>query len=657
MSAHWDALHRQRLDWALRGHRAFLDTLSEDMRTRLSRGDEQGEAYVAVFGRTQVGKTTLLLDLMGVRGEALARVSQVLRGGRAQGQSATATAMEYRRSPDHGWRLRVPQRDHPASEQRIDSDQAMTEALGALRERMGRRDLQADRPVSVAIPSDCFESGIAQGPRVRLLDLPGDQPRDEVEAEHVTATARRYLPHADLILLVGRGDDLSFLRPQGLCLPDIEDWQLMPERFRIVTTYTYTAQSVREAARGHLAAGKGAALTAAFFRERLLQELRTFIPDLSADAARPDRCFPLEFGQSWAEAGERADHDPLWQALVPVVSGLRRELLADIQAAISPVARLRSAIDTQAAVQRIRQARLAGMERESLELQERLAQLLARIDAAEARHDDLVDTRRALEGTLARNEPVSILSVLGKMTDQLDASSAIRDVDGLGTHTRHLRELLDEFTSDLVRQVLRLRPGQDSHLDAAFWKGVQPRLETRIPALRSALDDTQQLLRERLSGYRLAEYFPRLSNDFANDCRQMIDTMRSGVAAAARFAREAWAAQAELRRQALHHECEQLQADEVRLRLAVEQLRDERQEIDSALAALSTRRAAASRTLDEDLERSRQIRAFLLTAYAQELQQRREMLRTPEQPAPEKLLELLAMIDLSSARRQVLLSI
>ncbi|MFO1277923.1 MAG: hypothetical protein U1F21_18305, partial [Sphaerotilus natans] len=70
-----------------------------------------------------------------------------------------------------------------------------------------------------------------------------------------------------------------------------------------------------------------------------------------------------------------------------------------------------------------------------------------------------------------------------------------------------------------------------------------------------------------------------------------------------------------------------------------------------------TRRAAASRTLDEDLERSRQIRAFLLTAYAQELQQRREMLRTPERPAPEKLLELLAMIDLSSARRQVLLSI
>ncbi|KDB52821.1 hypothetical protein X805_15550 [Sphaerotilus natans subsp. natans DSM 6575] len=646
-------MHRQRLDWALRGHQAFLETLSADVRTRLSRGDEQGEAYVAVFGRTQVGKTTLLLDLMGVRGTALERVSLVLRGGRAQGQSATATAMEYRRSPDACWRLHLPQIDHPAGEQRIESDQAMTEALRALRERMGSRDLQADRPVSVAIPSDCFEAGDTQAQPVRLLDLPGDQPRDEIEAEHVAATARRHLPHADLILLVGRGDDLSFLRPQGLRLPDIEDWQLMPERFRIVTTYTYTAQSVREAARAHLTQGR-TPLTAGFFRERLLQELRTFMPDLSPDAARPERCFPLEFGQSWAEAGERGERDPLWHALGPVVAGLRRELLADIAAAVSPIARLRSAIDTQTSIQRIRQARLAGMEQENAELQERLTQLLARIDAAEARHRDLVAARQMREIVLARHDPEAVAATLAPMSARLDASDAIRAIDALDTDTRHLCRLLDEFTSDLVLQVLRLRPDPATAPQQHFWKLVQPRLETQVTALRDEIERTQEPLRDRLSGYRLETYFPRLSDDFAQDCRRMIDTMQAGIAAAAAFARRAWTHQADLRRQHLSQECVQLRADEVRLRLAVDQLQGERREIDAALAVLSASRAAASRTLDEDLERGRQIRAFLLSAYAQELQQRRETLHT-HQPAADRLIELLAMLDLSAARRQVLL--
>lgn len=62
---------------------------------------------MVVFGKTQVGKTTLLMDLMGVSPAAMERVSTALRGGRAHGHSATATTMEYRRSEDQRWGLRV----------------------------------------------------------------------------------------------------------------------------------------------------------------------------------------------------------------------------------------------------------------------------------------------------------------------------------------------------------------------------------------------------------------------------------------------------------------------------------------------------------------------------------------------------------------------
>lgn len=311
--ATWAAGLARRHQWALDACDEFRQTLSEELRDHLPRGDERGEAYVVAFGRTQVGKTTLILELLGVAAAEMQRVAEVLRGGRNAGHSSTATAMEYRRSATEEWAL-----DCGQGRQAYAQDDAMCEALGRLRKAMGARTLRADAPAIVWIPNFAFADDGGLAGRVRILDLPGDDAAEDAEREHVQRVAEAYVRHADLVLLVGRADDLRFLRPEGLALPGIEDWQVVPSRFRIVTTYSFTPASVRRHAE---ALGEEASLPA--FRERLLEQVITHDIQLRGEAARPERFMPLEIGDSWADA--QRQRDPLVKTVGPLLAQAKQE--------------------------------------------------------------------------------------------------------------------------------------------------------------------------------------------------------------------------------------------------------------------------------------------------------------------------------------------
>ncbi|MDN2674855.1 hypothetical protein OX459_26000 [Janthinobacterium sp. SUN026] len=83
--AAWAQHDQERLDWAFRAYTRFAESLSPEIRDRLASKDQQAEAYVVVFGKTQVGKTTLLMELMGVLATQMPRVARVLRGGARPG--------------------------------------------------------------------------------------------------------------------------------------------------------------------------------------------------------------------------------------------------------------------------------------------------------------------------------------------------------------------------------------------------------------------------------------------------------------------------------------------------------------------------------------------------------------------------------------------
>lgn len=355
----WGAIEERQLKWAFHAYERLLETLSEDVQKKFGLlEEEQREAYIVVFGKTQVGKTTLLLELMGIEGEQLSKISKLLRGGRANGQSATATVMEYCRSMDNRWGLAIS-----SSMKWFSEDEEMERRLRDLRSRMEAGNLTSDSPCVVHIPQHFFapmQEGAKQWPHVRMLDLPGDNPANFAEQEHVEKMARKYLPFADLILLVGRADDLGFLQPNAIILPKIEDWQSMSSRFRVVITYAYSSQSIRDLL-------GDPSLDAAQLRQHFIGQIETF-SSLSNDARSGELYFPLEFGDSWR--GVEENNPALYERMKPIIAQLREELLQTIADATSPLGRLRGALNMHASIRYIQSKKTEHLEQELKKINE-----------------------------------------------------------------------------------------------------------------------------------------------------------------------------------------------------------------------------------------------------------------------------------------------
>jgi hypothetical protein len=630
VSHQWTELSSRRLEWAHRAHRKLVDSLSEQTRAHFVRGDSNGDAYVVVFGRTQVGKTTLLLELMGLGGEQLKRVGKVLRGGREFGHSATATTMEYRRNHADRWRIGID-----GAERELQDDGAMTAALADLRSRMSRRQLDVKDPVVVWIPSSCFAPG-DDAPQVRMLDLPGDSPADRAEQDHVRDMARTYVPNADLVLLVGRGDDLSFLQADALSLPGIADWQFMPRRFRIVTTYSFTPQSVREQARQ-----QQGAVDADFFRRRLVEQLRTFGLKLDAQAASTDLYFPLEFGDSWERAGQQ--DDGLVRQLQPMVSALKQELHAAIAASTTELSRLYSALDVHQAVYKLRAMRLLPLCQESRRLRrQRAGQLAAAQVAADAIKTEEGKARAAAK-SLAALPKAKLEADLLRMTT-LVWEPWLKKAEQLDTDAAELSDYIVYFTADLVQRFLAIRPHEQSP-QFRFWNSLQPGLEHARSGLLKSIEAEFADLQKTLKGYWFDTYLGKTSDSYIRDMGALRLGIESAGQMASNKAAALWwgAAQAKLGELAAARDAAKAQA--AALQLAEQAQRNGAAETGAAIASVDAARHALKDQFRQDLESSKQFLAFLRAEYAEELASRQRQLKQQTHPVG-ALLQLLAASQL-----------
>lgn len=635
----WTDLSQQRLAWAFRAYDRFIESLSPDIREHFPRGDEQREAYVVVFGKTQVGKTTLILDLMGLSGRSLKRVSNVLRGGREAGKSATATAMEYRRSSDAHWRF-AGGVGLIAGEPMRHDDAEMETALGDVRTQMSEKRLQVDKPFIVWIPNDCFDGDKKAGSSVRMLDLPGDHARDRCEREHVRQIAEKYVPNADLILLVGKGDDLSFLKPAALELPSIEDWQIVPNRFRIVTTYSFTAQSVRNEMQRQKTAD------AEFFRKRLLGQIRTFGLKLEGDAADTRRFFPLEFGDSWVNA--RQD---LVTTLKPVIEGLKDQLHEDINASATRHARLRNALDVHVTVVKIKENHLKQMD-EGLNGDKKLrcgvcGDCTNAENALKREQNQIEEAEKFLDGfsdeELKRRVQSGVI---------FDAGTIVGKVADLGTNTSQFKSLINQFTSELKAQFSSMQPTRKTKEERKFWASVPQRLDQHVDMIEALVNTEFTPLRSTFSGYSLTEYYPRLSDDFSNDQNSMRSHMQNSAKSVGAWAAKLWQGWGKKRLQELADDVESSSTKQNALLRTLKERQQALKELDLKIAGAELIRWAFVEKMEADEASSREFVRRLDQAYLAELRERRH--RIAQAPtASNAFIELLATDQLMNERNKL----
>ena len=525
---YWHALQLRQSDWAYRAYGRLISSLSEDVQQKLSYKDRAAESYVVIFGKTQVGKTTLLLDLMGVTLEHMAAVSEVLRGGRKAGKSATATTMEYCRSADERWGLSIN-----AKPQWFHANEDITQHLGQLRADMEADQLLTDSPCVVHIPQRFFAVTHAASPNVRMLDLPGDNPANATEQQHVNEMAKTYMPFADLIILVGRGDDLGFLRPEAITLPGIEDWQKMPHRFRIVTTYSYTAQSVRDLIR------TDPQFDASQLRRRLVQQIELF-GGLSEAAKEARLYFPLEFGSSWMKV--KQDEPALYSRMEPIIGTLRTELLEHIADSTSPMSRLRNTLNTHLSIKTIQ-------EEKSKVVREALAALTQKGDALssnlQAYDSEIQASSKKAEGlkcTLAANpfEAGTALIAQAKTAPKFTATDPYPpQVSDLKEDVAVLKNLMSRFQRSLKTMRLDVKPQTAASGSSAYWNRVQKCfIEPEMRTIEPLLDDSFRSIRTTLNEYWVDTYWN--SSNFAIDLKSVRNAGKAAKEKILTHVEDAW---------------------------------------------------------------------------------------------------------------------
>lgn len=646
----WGECYDQRHTWAFRAYEKFMAALSPEIREHLAYKTVEDEAYVVVFGRTQVGKTTLVMDLMGVSPSALVRVSKVLRGGRAVGRSSTATATEYRRSPDDRWGLRS---ERTRMTRWFDNDTEMTQAFADLRQSMQERRLNLSEPCVVHIPQDCLNSE-NRPPLARMLDLPGDAPADDVEQAYVQEIARRYVPLADLILLVGRGDDLSFLSPEGLTLPGIEDWQSVPGRFRIVTTYSFTAGSVR-----NLVRERPGVLSPDIFRDRLIEQIEKSCA-LNPLARRPQNYFPLEFGQSWMD--EQGRTDSLYERISPLIAELKQQLIADIQASTTPLARLRGAVLAHGVVSRVKEMQLAHRDEKLKVLQAQLKRFCEELDQALGIMTDAANKIKSKKEFIAHLAKENLTEDLEKRF-KLDGETSLADSP---ESVLGFKLVINGAKASLKRRVKASRPltglageGADKDHDGAtktqrrFWSKLA--VGEHDPEIDGILSATFESLQDRLNSYWFDTYwFTGSGTNYSQDRVLLENSLKAAEEKLLQAARQWWREIAERELDNLRGELESLQVDLEVSKQDAKRLGDKADRCSHEYRNERLDRLKFSQRMDKDLAESKRFNDALDTAYLEELR-RRDRSHTRHESPVFRFINLLGAIQLIDARRELAL--
>jgi hypothetical protein len=236
--------------WAAR-KRFLVEVLHLDPRDVT---DEAKRPVVVFYGPSQVGKTGLILRLLGLREEMHPEVERILRGGREKGNSATITALRYGRATGTHWDVPVfRNRSSGATQLSFESEQLDDEnalkAFGTLRAVLTSSEhggIIPENALWVGVPSRFFRDDIHQDNVPILVDLPGEGSAEVAEKYHVPALVRKWLLVASTVVVVENVAHVMRLKDLKFGSETRAGWLYWPGDLAIALTRVFEDHTVRK---------------------------------------------------------------------------------------------------------------------------------------------------------------------------------------------------------------------------------------------------------------------------------------------------------------------------------------------------------------------------------------------------------------------------
>jgi hypothetical protein len=276
-------LEEQKWDWTANTIKEFNDGFIRHDSSQFGKD----RVLVGVYGPTQVGKTTFILKLLGIKEEYFSSLSQALRGKRKAGKSATITCTIYEESTDDEYVITLPDK----TERKVQTLEQLEDAMADVREEIEKSGAYSLEPLKIGLSHSLFnkEEIDKRTQEISIVDLPGDDSKDKVEMVHVERVLKEYLPRCKVTILMEIAGQMTTLTQMNREF--VRDWPVLPYHFRIVLTRSITSSSVvKKVENGDIG-------TTSDYQRFYKSELARYNDNRNVKT----KVYPLEFGESWSE--------------------------------------------------------------------------------------------------------------------------------------------------------------------------------------------------------------------------------------------------------------------------------------------------------------------------------------------------------------------
>jgi hypothetical protein len=312
-------------NWAFRAQKKFVSSFKDETIKQLYSQTSSKHATIALFGKTQRGKTTLLLNLIGLTDEDYhAEVYSTLRGNRERGESATSVATIYKASVD---RDKYQVKDVLTDNTILLTSTQMSEFIDKTRNEVESGSHKYLKAVEIGIPKRYFSDN-NNGLDITVIDLPGFGGKSDAEREKVDALSRHYAQFAYPIILVEKFQHISQL--DGFIVPGLGDWREMPDRYRIVISSIAGTETMQKRVK------KKATVHLEDFKEVILTEIQRTIHNCPKEIA--ELVYPFDFGDSWQTLSK--SNPEMKEKVYPALREARNKIISELSILAEPESRL-----------------------------------------------------------------------------------------------------------------------------------------------------------------------------------------------------------------------------------------------------------------------------------------------------------------------------
>ncbi len=511
----WDKIYKNRLAWAYEARQKFIGSLSGKLKLSFNEQNRKG-IVVAVYGNSQVGKTSLILKLIGIKDALYDEIYDVLRCDIPKGKSVTATSMIYKKSEDKNFYIRLcGQNQEPIDKSKLKSRlKELRKSVEENRFETGTANHEGN--IQISIPPKYFKETEYD---LVIIDLPGISSSNIKEHKHVESVITDIIPIASLVLFVC--EKITHFDPDQIQLPEMKKWYREPDRFRLILTRAVSANSVK----GLFQNNKQVTLNNYLNYYRSEFE-RTFKDQKGLFDERRIRIYPLEYGESYSQL--KLDEHDIYKKSKMLIDELLEKLYKDIKDNTTEHKLLLRMANYWSIIEKDLADQIASIDNNILKIEEEKRKILEE----QTRLEKYIEHK---EGDLGnKNSEIkkynSLLQSYTSGDEKIKTQpEAVKDNE---TNRKYFRNAIAKFCALLLSNINELCTELKHDYDIDLSAEVKSRNIERI------LDGNFSDFKVRLDHYEKDKYYPWWTNNFNKDRAYLKQCCENSVSEVNKFLSE-----------------------------------------------------------------------------------------------------------------------